>query len=87
MEFSEWLAYDRIDPIGPERVDYSLAMVASVIANVNRPKGKSPYKVEAFKPRYGPRQEQTPDELLAKAERINKMFGGLDHRRRDGDAS
>lgn len=63
-------------------------MIASTIANVNRPKGKAAYKVDAFKPRFGPRRQATNEELLAKAVAINAALGGIDMRnQRDGNTS
>ena len=40
-EFVHWLAYDKIDPIGPIRGDYQSAMIQATIANSVTPKGKS----------------------------------------------
>ena len=39
-ELHWWMAYNEKSPIGPERWDYNFAMVASMIANVHKTKGK-----------------------------------------------
>ncbi len=48
QEFAEWMAYDRVDPFGEHRADLRAALVASVIANSNRGKNKSAFKLEDF---------------------------------------
>jgi len=35
-EFAEWIAFDRLDPIGREREDRNAGLVAMMIANANR---------------------------------------------------
>ena len=32
-EFAEWLAYERLEPFGPERADARAALVAQTVAN------------------------------------------------------
>jgi hypothetical protein len=53
-EFAEWLAYNAIDPIGPERADLNAGIIASVIANVNRDPRKqmTAYTAADFMPNY-----------------------------------
>lgn len=46
-EFSEWIAYEQIQPGSPLREDIHAALICSVLANVNRTKGKK-YKVDDF---------------------------------------
>ena len=43
-EFAEWRAYHEVDPFGEDRADLRSGIVASVVANANRTKGR------AFKP-------------------------------------
>lgn len=51
--------------LSERRQDARAALVAAVIANVNRPKSKrSPYKVEDFMPRNG-HKEQSPEQQAA----------------------
>jgi hypothetical protein len=49
-ELSEWIAFDRIEPIGEIRGDVQAGIVASVIANVNRAKGGRTFKPLDFMP-------------------------------------
>lgn len=37
-EFVYWLAYDRLEPIGPERNDFYLAQVCACVMNTTRKK-------------------------------------------------
>lgn len=80
-EFSEWRAYDALYPIGSppeevERADYwRAALVASTIANVNRGKGKRPFKVEDFMPAE-PREAKSQKELQRDIDAAMAMFGG-----------
>ena len=39
-EFAEWMAYNRVDPIGNIRGDLQSGIIASTIYNINRGKGK-----------------------------------------------
>lgn len=48
-ELSEWVAFDRISPIGDERADLRAGIVASVVANAHRTKGE-PFKPADFMP-------------------------------------
>lgn len=86
-EFAEWLAYERLEPFGPERDDLRAALVAAVIANVNRDpkKRRKPYEVSDFMPKFdrGPEPERKSDgELLARVEMLNAVFGGVDKRKK-----
>jgi hypothetical protein len=40
--FAEYWAFHQVEPIGPEREDLRMAIVASVVANVNRNPKKRP---------------------------------------------
>ena len=66
-ELSEWMAFDLVEPIGGRRGDIHAGVVASTIANVNRPKERRPYTVADFVPEYGGRNQQDagvdPDDL------------------------
>ena len=33
-QLAEWEAYNRLEPIGDERIEFSLAMISSVITNI-----------------------------------------------------
>lgn len=83
-ELTEWEAYEAVaGPIGlGERLDDLFAMLASVIANVNRGKGQRPYKAEQFKPKWERRAavqqtgEMDPEQMLRTVKRIHKAMGG-----------
>src|SRR5690606_3853501 len=58
-ELTEWMAFFGLEPWGTEVEDWRAAMVASVIANVNRdPKKRKPYEPKDFMPRYEAPQVQ-----------------------------
>ncbi len=48
-ELSEWLAFDRISPIGDERDDLRSAIVASTVANCHRAR-REPFTPQDFMP-------------------------------------
>jgi len=48
MEFNAWQAYWSISPFGDVRADLSAGVIASTIANVNRPKHHKGYSAEDF---------------------------------------
>jgi hypothetical protein len=50
QEFAEWMAYDRVQPFGPERADMGPAQLCALFANVNRKQGSRPFKVADFMP-------------------------------------
>lgn len=66
-EFAEWMAYAQIEPFGDERADMRMAILASLIANVNRdPKKKStPYEVSDFMPKFEASEPISKEEALA----------------------
>ena len=62
-EFRNWQAYDRISPIGMERLDVLTAMLRATIAQVNGKKGKQ-YKVSKFMPQWKRKSRtQSPAEM------------------------
>jgi hypothetical protein len=68
-EFAEWLAFDRLDPIGAERADLRSAIVASVIANTARDERAhpQPYTAAEFMLRFdeGAEPAETHEEAPA----------------------
>jgi hypothetical protein len=54
-EFAEWVAYHNIDLFTINREENMLAIIASILANVNRGKGVKAYKAEDFLPVYSTR--------------------------------
>lgn len=51
-ELTEWMAFDRVEPIGGRRSDFQAAIIASTVANSNRGKGRA-LKPDDFVPEYG----------------------------------
>ena len=72
-EFAEWMAYDRIDPIGRDRDDWRAVLLAAMLANIHRPKGKRPYQLKDFWPRW---DTTDPDEEEL-ARKIKATMGAL----------
>lgn len=63
-EFVEWIAIYRQDPWSEERADARAAIVAATIANVNRPKGRRPHRMQEFMLQYKrPRKRQSMAEM------------------------
>lgn len=55
-ELTEWMAFDRIEPIGSGRTNLAVAGLAALTANLNRDRGKhpEPYQPAAFLDYYLP---------------------------------
>lgn len=49
-EFAHWLAFYGLEPFGSEVESLRTGIIAKVVADVNRPKGKAPYPVTNFMP-------------------------------------
>lgn len=81
-EFVEWLAYSRIEPFGDERADWRAAMVASVIAEVNRnaKKRKRSFQPKDFLLKFEGGKRQGWQSQLQFVEMLNAAFGGEDKR-------
>lgn len=47
-EFTEWKAYYRLEPFGPERDNLHSGMIASILANVYRKKGAKAFTTDDF---------------------------------------
>ena len=82
-EFSEWMAFDRIDPIGRDRDDWNAASIAHTVAEAHRTR-KEPYKLKDFLPQYGKPERPTPEQLSHK---IRSIFGALATRRKKPDGN
>ncbi len=62
----QWQAYTVIEPFGGERLDWNMAMLASLIFNMNRDSKKCrAMKPEDFKLNFEGSRKRTDDELLA----------------------
>lgn len=49
-QFTEWMAFDEIDPIGERRADLRNAMVMRMHISMNTPKGKTPPTIHELMP-------------------------------------
>ena len=65
QELMRWLGYHQLEPWGEERADLRAGIVASTIANVHRGKGKAPFRVRDFMPRFRKAVKQTPEQMAA----------------------
>ena len=57
-QFSEWIAYQNIEPFGEWRADLRSGIIASTIANANRGKKQTAVKPSDFMPEFKKRQKQ-----------------------------
>lgn len=74
-EFGEWMAYSAIEPFGEPRADLRAALVAKVIADVNRGKNTPPYKLEDFMLRFDIEPTtQSDDDMLQQAQLANAAY-------------
>ena len=71
QQFQEWIAYARMEPFDETRADYRVAMLAQLLANVNRdPKQKrEPFTITDFLLKFGEETvaKQEPDWRRMKA--------------------
>ncbi len=74
-EFIEWIAYDQISPLGPERIEYMLGVVACTIANAQG--RKNPLKVSDFVPKYEARERQTAESMFSRFLMAGKISGEI----------
>jgi hypothetical protein len=64
QELSEWAAYHRRNPIGPERDDWRAAMIACTVANAHRGKRRA-YKIQDFLLKFGKKKPQSVEQMRA----------------------
>ncbi len=62
-QVADWLAVYRLDPWGESRADLRTAIIACLLANIHRGKGKRPYKVEDFMAHRPRKRKQTAKEM------------------------
>lgn len=78
-ELTEWICFAQIEPFGSRAEYYGHAITAKTVADVNRPKGKNPYDIEEFMPKFE-EKKQTVEQMLMMAEIITAAMGGEDLR-------
>jgi len=88
-EFSQWMAFSSVEPIGDERADLRAALITSVLANINRnPETKpEPFTLSDFLFDFWKVAEEEPEgsgweSQLALIEMINCALGGSDLRKK-----
>lgn len=76
-ELTEWMALYRLEPWGEERGDMRAALIASIIANVNRdPKKRpQPYELKDFMLKFEPDPPPDPENVWAKIEAWARSLG------------
>ena len=77
-ELAEWMAYEKLTgPLGGARGDVQAALIASVIASVNRGKGQRAPTIADFMPRWDrTKVRKSPEELWRMAQMANAALGG-----------
>ncbi|MGH3599815.1 MAG: phage tail assembly protein T [Pseudonocardiaceae bacterium] len=74
-EVTEWQAYEQVaGPLGGERLDLLMAVLAATVANSAGSKRKM--KPADFIPKWDRSRGQTWQEQLAMVKTMNKRFGG-----------
>ncbi len=81
QEFSEWMAFARLQPFGESRMDYRFAMLAALVANLWTDSRKKRWTPEDFMPDF----EKALDEQEAQEEakpvtvvdKVKAFFGML----------
>lgn len=72
LELSEWIAFNELEPFGSETQYLGHAITSTVIANVNRQKGKKAYVPEDFMPKF--KKPQTLEEQIMMARLLTEAF-------------
>ena len=95
-EFSEWMIFDRHEPVGARRLDWLAARIMALMANMMADRKKHPeaFKAGDFLPEFwqdtGDDEDAEDDEeqgmpwqtMLSIVEAMNKALGGKDLRKR-----
>lgn len=78
-EFSEWIAFSRLQPFGEQRMDYRFAMLAALVSNLWTDGKKKRWKPEEFMPDF----EKAMDEVenapapVTVVDKVKNFFGML----------
>jgi len=78
-ELTEWMAYEQVSgPLGGERDDVLMAILAAVVANGNRGKGRK-VKPKDLLPKWDQtKQAMGWQDMLAAVKTLNRSLGGAD---------
>ncbi len=85
-EFSEWVAFDSIEPIGGQRADLRTAMLASTFVNVWKGKGQAPARLKDFL-LFHEKPKQSTDEMITLAKDLASRGLGRISRGNDSKSS
>lgn len=86
-EFTDWMAYDRLEPVGPRADRYLLAAVAALLANLREPRRRQAYQPEDFMPGIlSARPEPTQREVVTKGRAIFSAIAAGQAARKRGKA-
>lgn len=88
-ELARWMAFDRLSPVGGERLDYLIARMMFFYAAANRnPKKPFNFSLEDFLPHWGKTESEirrerflSPDQVVRRIEALNAALGGEDRRK------
>jgi len=62
-EFSEWLAYNQVQPWGPERQDWRFAQMCAILANCFDEKD---HEIDEFLPKFREQKPKSSEEIKQK---------------------
>ena len=71
---SEWMAFDLVSPIGEKRADIRMAILASILANVNRGPDTAPFTPTQFMPGFDVESEEPERQSMKSQLGIAQMF-------------
>lgn len=74
------MIFYELEPFGAEASYLGHAITSSIVANVNRRKGKKAYPPEDFMPKFGRKKKQSTDEMIGFAAAFTAALGGEDKR-------
>lgn len=74
---AEWAAFERLNgPFNDRRVDILFAQLMAHMSNLQRKRGRRPYRIQDFLITWsGPRQQST-EELMSIAKQLTESMGG-----------
>lgn len=83
-EMTEWMAFYQLEPFGTNAEMVGHAITASTVYNVNRGRKNKAAKPADFMPDFESQvRPKTIDDMLAKVQAMNAMYGGVDERTND----
>ncbi len=77
-QLAEWEAYNRLEPIGDERIEFSLAMISSVLTNIaiaalGKPGAKQTTPLD-FLPKWDAKEETKPKTKKQSVEEMKEIL-------------